>query len=128
MQSHREVFTLDERHHEIDDPVALIDAVDRDDVRMAQLGSRFRFAQEPRPDFGTESQFRRQNLDGDQPLQPPIAGLVNGAHPAPPDLAVEFVSGREDALYVRSKIWVCRGSDWLGHAVGLAGYDDGAVE
>jgi hypothetical protein len=29
---------------------------------------------------------------------------------------------------VRSKIWVCRWADWLGHAVGLAGYDDGAVE
>jgi hypothetical protein len=59
---------------------------------------------------------------------PSVLGLVDNAHPAPPDLAVEFVSRSEDSLDVCSKVWVCMGTDWLGHAVGLAGYDDGAVE
>ena len=95
---------------------------------MAELGCRFRFTEEARPDFAAEGEFGRQHLDGDQSLEPAVAGLVDDTHTAPPDLAVEFVGRREDSLDVRSKIWVCRGADWLGHAVGLAGYDDGAVE
>ena len=37
-----------ERHDEVDEPVALVDRVDRDDVRVRELGRRLRLAQEPR--------------------------------------------------------------------------------
>ena len=128
VQTHREVFAVDQRHDEVDDPVAFVDAVDRDDVRMAQLRRGLRLTQESRPDLGAEGELGRKDLDRDQALQPAIARLVHDPHPTPPDLAVEFVGRREDSLDVCSKIWVCRRTDWLGHAGVLAGYDDGAIE
>ena len=95
---------------------------------MAQLRGGFRFAQEARPDLGAEGELWREDLDRDQALQAAVAGLVDDPHPAAPDLAVELVGRREDALDVRAKLWVCRRTDWLGHAGVLAGYDDGAIE
>src|SRR5688572_11044806 len=128
VQPHGEVFTIQQRHHEIHDPVPLIDAVNGDDVRMAQLCGGFGLAQEAGPDLRPEGELRRKDLDGDMTLEPAVLRFVNDTHTAPPDLAVEFVSRREDALDVCSKVWVCRLTDWLGHAGVLAGYDDGAVE
>src|SRR5688572_18467019 len=126
VESHREVFPLDQRHGEVHDPVPFIDAVDRDDVRVTQLSGGLRLAQESRSDFSAKGELRRQHLDSDQTLEAAVTGLVNDAHTTTTDLAVELVRRREDSLDVCSEIWVCRRTDWLGHAVGLAGYDDGA--
>ena len=126
MKANREVFALHQRHHEVDDAVAFVDAINRDDIWMAELGSCLRLAQEPRTNFGSEREFRRKNLDRDRAFEATVFRLVDNAHASSPDFAVEFVSRREDSFDVRSKFWVCRGSDWLGHAVGLTGYDDGS--
>jgi hypothetical protein len=95
---------------------------------MTQLRRGFRFTQESGADFSAKGELRRQHLDCDRALEATIARLVDDSHAASPDLAVELVRRRQDFLDVRTQVWVCRGADWLGHAVGLAGYDDGAVE
>ena len=92
---------------------------------MTQLGSGLRLAQESRPDFSTEGQFRRQDLDGDQTLEAAVAGLVNDTHAATTDLAVELVRRREDSLDVCSRSGSVGGPtgsgtrvDWLGTTTG----------
>jgi len=128
VQTVPEVFTVHQRHDEVDDAVAFVDAVNRDDVRVTQLRRSLCLTQEARANLGAEGKLGRKDLDRDRAFQPAILCLVDDAHPPTPDLAVELVSRREYSLDVRAKVWVCRWTDWLGHAVGLAGYDDGAIE
>ncbi len=73
---------------------------------MGQLRRRFRLAQEARADLRAERQLRRQELDGDRALEPPVPRLVDDAHAPAPDLAVELVGGVEHALDMRAQLGV----------------------
>ena len=52
-----QIIAVHKRHHEVHQPVLLIDAVDRNDARVRELRSGFCFAQEPRANFGTEREL-----------------------------------------------------------------------
>ena len=53
-----ERVAVDERHHEKDEPVLFVDAVDRDDARVRQLRRGLRLAEKTRADLGAKRQFR----------------------------------------------------------------------
>ena len=78
-------------HDEVDQAVALADGVDRHDVGMGQLGGGLRLAGEPLADVLLEGELGGQDLDGDPALEPLVAGAVDDAHAAPPDLALDGV-------------------------------------
>ena len=72
--------------------VGVVDAVNRDDVRMVQCGRRLGFANKSALSVGIGVCCRWQDLDGDEPTEAGIAGFVDHAHPAfterPEDLVV----------------------------------------
>ena len=77
----------DELHDVVRGAVVLPEPVDRDDVRVVQLGGRLRLPLEP-PPLGRVAEDRgRQQLDRDPPAERHLLGLVHDAHPAAPDLA-----------------------------------------
>ena len=82
LQAHAEVVALDVRHDEVDEIVALFDGVDRNDVRVIQLGRGLGFAQESLTNVGAEAQLRRQHFDRDLALQPFVTRAVHDAHAA----------------------------------------------
>jgi hypothetical protein len=80
-------------------PVLLLHAVDGRNVRVAQLGKRPCLALEAREPVGVRQQVLGQRLDRDVPVEPLVTRLVDDAHPAATDLAVDDI-----------------GADLLGHA------------
>ena len=78
-------------HDEVDQAVALADRVDRDDVRMGELGGGLGLAGEALPDVLLEGELGGKHLDGDPALEPLVAGAVDDAHAAPPDLALDGI-------------------------------------
>ena len=61
-------------------PLMLADVVQRADVRVVELRDRPRFPLEPLAAFGIVGEVRRQDLDGDGPVQPGVGRLVDLAH------------------------------------------------
>src|SRR4029453_937608 len=98
MKPRGEVLAVDERHDEVDKSVALVDAVDRNGVWMAELRGGLGLFQEPRPNFAAERELGREQLDRDGSLQPAIFRLVDDSHPSSADLTVELIIGAETAL------------------------------
>ena len=84
----REALAVDERHDEVHHPLALVDRVDRHDVRMRQLRRRLRLAQEALAHVGVERELRRQQLDRDASVQAHVRRAVDDGHPASADLRV----------------------------------------
>ncbi len=84
-------FAVDVAHDEIDQPLTLADRVDRDDVWMGESGGGLGLASEALADFLLERQFRREDLDGDAPLQPVVGCAVDYAHAAAPDFTFDGV-------------------------------------
>ena len=78
-------------HDEIDQPLALADRVDRDDVGMREPGRRLRLAGESLADVLLEGELGRQHLDGHPALQPFVARAIDHAHAAAPDLALDRI-------------------------------------
>ena len=78
-------------HDEVDQPLALADRVDRDDVGMGQPRRRLGLAGEPLADVLLEGELGREDLDRDAALEPLVAGPVHHAHPAAADLALDGV-------------------------------------
>ncbi len=82
-----EVAALDEFHRVAGDPVLRPDGEDGHDVRVPQagrgLGLDVESVQEPRIERGRVA----QDLEGHPPAQGHLDGLVDDAHPAPPQLA-----------------------------------------
>jgi hypothetical protein len=120
VQALGEVVPADIRHHEEDEPFHLVDRVDVDDVGVVERGGGLGFAKEARADLASERELRRQDLDRDVPLEPPISRAVDDAHPAASDLGLELVVRREDALYVRAKLGINRRGYRIGHAANSA--------
>src|SRR5262245_14990976 len=68
----REVFTLDQLHHERRETVALLETVDGGDVRMIQRRQHFGFALKPRHAGTVGGERRGQNLESDLALEPGV--------------------------------------------------------
>src|SRR5436309_200769 len=58
------------------------DVVQRADVRVGQLRDGARFPVEPLAELRVRGQRAWQNLDGDDPVEPRVAGAIDLAHPA----------------------------------------------
>ena len=75
-----QVHAIDIFHEEVVQPAGLAEVMQCDDVRVIEPRQR--------PGLACESLFksqvpgnrRRQDLEGNQPVQPPLASLVNGSH------------------------------------------------
>ena len=93
-----ERFAVDVRHHEIHKVAGLGDGVDRNDVRMRQLGGEARLAEKALADGGVRRPLRRQDLDGDEPIEVHLAREEDDAHAAASELARERVAPGERQL------------------------------
>ena len=102
----RQRVAVDERHHEEDEAVLLVDAVDRDDARVRELRRRLRLAKESRTDLGAERELGRQELDRDRALETAILRAIHDPHAAAADLPIELIRGIEHALDVRAQLGV----------------------
>src|SRR4029450_11223518 len=100
---------------EVDKPVTLVDAVDRNDVRMAELRRCLGLFQEPRADLAAKRELGRKQLDGDRSLEPAVFRLIDDSHPASADLTVELIVGAENALDMRAQLSVRGRDDGIRH-------------
>src|SRR5688500_19928267 len=117
MEARPEILARYERHDEVHEAFALVDAVDRNDVRMAQLRRGLGFLEKTRPDLATERQLGREELDGNVTLQALVFRLVDDPHAATSDLTVELIVGAEDALDMRAQLSVRGRDDGIRHRV-----------
>src|SRR5882672_10981014 len=101
----RQVVALDEFHHERRDARALLQALDRGDVRMVQRGERLRFAREARQAVRVVRERFGQDLDRDGAIQLRIAGAVHLAHAAFADRRIDFVDAEARAGQGQS-LWI----------------------
>ena len=69
-------------HHEEGRAVLFADVEQRADVGVIQLRDGARFAFEPLAKLRSGGDLRGQRLDGDDAIEPRVAGLVDLAHPA----------------------------------------------
>jgi hypothetical protein len=102
-------LACDERHDEEHHPVALIHRIDGNDVRMAQAGGHFGFAQETRADVRAKREVRRKELDGHPAMQACVACAVHDGHAAAADLAFHLECRRECAAQPSLKLGVLNG-------------------
>ncbi len=80
----RERVALDEFQYERRNAVAVLDAVDRRDVRMIQGREQARFTVEAGAALGIATEGLRQDLDRDLAAKPDVTGAVDLAHAAGP--------------------------------------------
>jgi hypothetical protein len=78
-------------HHQEISSVLMADVVKRADVRMIQASNRPCFALEPFSQLGSIGKVIRKDFDGDDAIEPRIAGAVHLAHPT-------CTNGREDFI------------------------------
>ena len=81
-----EASTLDQLHAEVTVPVMAAHLEDRDDVGMVQVGRRLRFLTEPLLILVGHQCPGPKHLEGDQPIQAPLAGSEDDTHPPAGDL------------------------------------------
>src|ERR671921_376979 len=91
----RDRLAIHVSHDEVDQPLSLTDAMNRNDVRVGQAGSGLCLAGEPLAYILLERELGRKNLDRDPPLEPFVTGTVDDAHPAPANLPLDSVGGTE---------------------------------
>src|SRR5689334_11873056 len=115
MQARGEVLAVDESHDEVDEPVPLVDAVDRNDVGMAELRGGLGLFQEPRPNLTAERELGGEQLDRDGSFQSAILRLIDDSHPSSADLTVELIVGTEHALDMRAQLSVRGRDDGIRH-------------
>ena len=122
LQLRGEIVAVDARHHEEHEIPDFVDRINRDDVRMTQLGGRLRLAQKPRPDVTPERQLRRQQLDRHEPLEALVLGPVHNAHATTTDLLIQFIGGTERLLHMSAQFSIFGGRDGgVGHSRGSRG-------
>src|SRR5213593_4140881 len=83
------------RHGEEDEVAHFVHRIDRHDVGVRQLGGRARFAQEALAACLVRRQLRRQQFDGDQPVEPQVPREVNVSHPSMADGFADVVPSGE---------------------------------
>ena len=84
-------------HHEKVDAVLVSDVVEGADVRMLKRGDGARFALEPLTEIGVGGERSGQDLDGDEAIEPDVAGLVDLAHAAGSQRAQDFIRTEANA-------------------------------
>jgi hypothetical protein len=85
-------------HHEIVEPAFALDAVDRDDVGVVELGGGLRLLLEALDDVRVLGDVGRQDLDGHLPVQGQVLGEEHRAHAALAEHALELVLALDQAL------------------------------
>ena len=86
-----ERLSLQQLHGDKRLSVLLASFVDRADVRMVQRGGRARLVQEPIDRGSIVRDGRRQQFDGDLPLEGDVLGPVDDTHPPGPQLIADAV-------------------------------------
>jgi hypothetical protein len=89
-----------EPHRDEQDSARFAGLVDRDDVRVVDRGRGLRLAHEPQPERLVARQRRGHDLQGHEPAEADVAGLVDHGHATRADLPFEQVSRN---LRTRSK-------------------------
>jgi len=98
VQAVRERLPANVAHHEIPDAVDLPEAVQRENAGVRELGGDPRLTPEPRATLLCLGEIGPQDLHGDEPLERPIAGEIDGTHAADPEPADDLVLRPERAL------------------------------
>ena len=81
----RQAPAVDPLHGEVEAPLA-VDLVDRHDVRVVEAGRRLGLEEEPPPLGLRGERAGLDDLQRDDAVEAPLAGLVDDAHAAPRDL------------------------------------------
>jgi hypothetical protein len=107
----RKVTALHELHHQEVLSGGLPCVGGLDDVRMVKPSHCFHFPAEAGDGLGIRQPSLGNYLHGEDPLQPQMPGLIDGAHPSPPKLRQNLVLAKDDretAAWLRdSQLW-CR--------------------
>ena len=90
-----EVQAIDEFHDDESQAVDLAEFMDGNDVRVVESGEGAGFAVEAFGEAGAAGGLRREDFQGDQPVEGGLAGFINGAHPAFSDKTEDFELGKE---------------------------------
>jgi len=88
-----EAAAIDVLHREVQAPLALPHLIHLHDVRMPQPGGQLRFVHEACTFLGSRMVARQHHLEGRQPIEPPVAHLVDHPHPTAPQLLQDLVVG-----------------------------------
>ena len=75
-----EVLPLEELHGHVGEAVLFAEVEDGDDVRVVELGRRLGFPQEAAAEVGIGGEGGGDRLDGDEPVEERVLGLVDLAH------------------------------------------------
>ena len=78
-------------HHQRGGALALLEAVDRRDVRMVERGEDLRLAREARHVVGVVGERRGQHLERDVAMELRVVGAVDLAHAAHSEAVGDFV-------------------------------------
>ena len=87
-----EAAPLDELEGEVGPAVVLAGLVDLDDVGVLELGDRFRFGLEPGQPGRPGVRPGQDHLEGDEPAEALVAGLVDDPHAAPAEFRQDVVA------------------------------------
>ncbi len=100
-----EVFALDELHDEGAHAARLLEAVDRGDVGVLELGEDLRLALEARETVGVGGERLGEDLDRDLALQLRVGGAVDDPHPALAERGGDLVGPEAGAGSERHRTW-----------------------
>ena len=89
-----QAHAVHELHQQVVEAVGLAEVVHGDDVGVVQPGQRLGFALEALGEAGFGDLLRRQDLQGDDPVELGLAGLVNDAHAAAAEAFEDFELGK----------------------------------
>jgi hypothetical protein len=90
-QSLPERGAFEQLRHDIRDAVARAEIVNREDVGVRKGRHRLRLAREPCETVGVTGYARRQNLDGDESIEPRVPGAIDLAHATGADRADDLI-------------------------------------
>jgi hypothetical protein len=96
-QTAGERLPFDVLHDEERRPVMVAHVVERADVRMVQAGNRLRFALEPCAPVSVGADGRRENLDGNGPIETDVSTTVDFTHPSGADEGLDLVGAEARA-------------------------------
>ncbi len=107
-QPRRQRLAVEILHDEEVDPVVVPHLVQRADARMRESSDRPRFVREARPTARVGRGVRQQHLDRDVAIEPGVAGLVDLAHAASADKALDLEDAQAQTRHQASGRMRCR--------------------
>jgi hypothetical protein len=96
-QALRERLAFQILHDEKICEVLAADVVERIDVRVSELRDRARFTLEPFAELRVGRQRLREDLDGNDAIEPRVTGAIDLAHAAGPEGGENLVRAEADA-------------------------------